>query len=200
MSDEEAKNCFGCHSTSGVTDNRINFERVTPGIRCETCHGPGGSHATAIKAGQQGKNLIFNPSRLSGDELSQEFCSACHRVIDDFEKLRSLQINNVRFQPYRIFKSKCYSDDRRIRCIACHDPHETVIKDSAYYDQKCLACHSVKSTGTAKPAVQDPVVTCKVSTKNCVSCHMQDEAPPQAHFKFTDHYIRVIRSGEEYPD
>jgi len=67
-------------------------------------------------------------------------------------------INNVRFQPYRIFNSKCYSDDRRISCISCHNPHEPLKQDAAFYDAKCLACHQSKQkTATSSPADGNPL-------------------------------------------
>ncbi len=202
LSDQETKDCFGCHGTGAIIGGKVNFEKTLPGIHCETCHGAGGAHANAIQSGEVGGTLIFNPNRLSGDQLSQEFCAACHRAIPDFEKLLSLKVNNVRFQPYRLFYSKCYSDDRRISCTACHNPHEPVKQDAAYYDTKCLACHNTESREGGKLAStgQGSATGCKVGTKDCVSCHMLKVAPPQAHFKFTDHYIRVIKSGAPYPD
>jgi hypothetical protein len=42
-------------------------------------------------------------------------------------------------------------------------------------------------------------VACKVATKDCVSCHMPKLGPPAAHFKFTDHYIRIVKPKETYP-
>ena len=85
---------------------------------------------------------IFNPGILSGDLLSQEFCGSCHRSVDEvFAMPQRGEINNLRFQPYRIFKSKCYQDDRRVSCIACHDPHAELISNPAFYDSKCLSCH-----------------------------------------------------------
>jgi hypothetical protein len=200
LSDEEVKNCFGCHSTGAVAD-RLNLEKLVPGVRCEGCHGPGTAHVAAIQSGETGGGLIFNPARLSGDELSQEFCAACHKAIVDFEELRGLKTNNVRFQPYRIFYSKCYSDDRRISCIACHNPHEPVKHEPAYYDAKCSACHkTAKANDNPTSAESASVKGCKTGTKDCVSCHMQKVDPPQAHFTFTDHYIRVVKTGEQYPN
>jgi len=201
LSEDETKNCFICHSGKSMSGGKINLEKVSHGIRCETCHGPGGSHVDAVQLGEPGRNLIFNPNRLGGDELSQDFCAACHRPNNDFEKMRSLQTNNVRFQPYRIFYSKCYSDDRRISCTACHNPHEPVKEDTAYYDAKCLVCHTVQSRKNARPNSTDQgsAISCKVATKDCVSCHMQKIGLVQTHFKFTDHYIRVVKSGAAYP-
>jgi hypothetical protein len=117
--------------------------------------------------------------------------------------LRSLEINNVRFQPYRIFKSKCYSDDRRISCTACHNPHEPLKHETAYYDAKCLSCHQAgeKSKDAAvKPGMEKKPLVCRVETKNCASCHMPKLEPPGAHFKFTDHHIRIVRPNEAYPN
>jgi hypothetical protein len=32
-----------------------------------------------------------------------------------------------------------------------------------------------------------------------VSCHMPTVELPGAHFKFTDHRIRIVRPGQPYP-
>jgi cytochrome c peroxidase len=165
-------------------------------IACEGCHGPGGQHVAALKAGESGARLIFNPGRLSGDELTQEFCASCHRGSEEFSLLKSMEINNVRFQPYRIFHSKCYSDDRRISCTACHNPHQPLRLEAAYYDAKCFACHASKE----KPAVGDAEAACPVATKDCVTCHMPKVEVKAAHFDFTDHFIRVVKPGEKFPN
>ncbi len=205
LSDNETVSCFSCHSTGGIGGGKIQLEKVTPGIRCEACHGPGAEHVAAGKAGKPGAKLIFNPKRLSGDELSQDFCASCHRGNDEFSLLQSMEMNNVRFQPYRIFHSKCYSDDRRISCTACHNPHEPIKQDAAYYDGKCMACHQPKektlvNASKTNQEGQDMIAGCRVATKDCVSCHMPKIGPPAAHFKFTDHYIRITKPREAYPN
>jgi len=111
--------------------------------------------------------------------------------------LKSMEINNVRFQPYRIFNSKCYSDEREISCIACHDPHEPLKEDAAYYDKKCLACHSLKTKTAVKTG---DGTSCPVADKDCTSCHMPKIEIKAAHFKFTDHYIRIVKPGEKFPN
>lgn len=197
LSDEEVANCFGCHATGAVTGSQLRLEKFAHGVRCEACHGPGGAHVAAITEGEPGSKLIFNPGRLSGDELTQQFCASCHRGSgDEISLLNSAEINSVRFQPYRIFHSKCYSDDRDISCTACHNPHEALKEDLAYYDGKCLACHALKG----KPAKAGATTSCPVANKDCTSCHMPRVEVKDAHFKFTDHYIRVVKPGEKFPN
>ena len=198
MTPNEVANCFSCHSTGAVVSgSQLRLDKFTHGVRCEGCHGPGGRHIEAVKAGDLPSQSIYNPGLLGGDELTQHFCGSCHRSIDEFSLLKSMEINNVRFQPYRIFNSKCYSDDRNISCIACHNPHEQVREEPAYYDRRCLECHSLRDK-TAKAGGDGK--SCPVADKNCTSCHMPKVEIPTAHFKFTDHYIRVVRPGEKYPN
>ncbi len=206
LSQSETQNCFACHSTGAVKGARLHLDNFAHGVRCEACHGPGGEHIAAGRDGRPSARLIFNPARLSGDELIQDFCASCHRGNEEFSLLRSMEINNVRFQPYRIFHSKCYSDDRRISCTACHDPHEPLQVDAAYYDSKCLKCHQSAVRAAARKAAPAAAnagdniseKACRVGAKDCASCHMPKVEPPGAHFKFTDHYIRIARPNEAY--
>jgi len=197
LSANEVASCFSCHSTGAVVSGaQLRLDKLTHGVRCEACHGPGGRHITAVKAGESPAKSIYNPGLLGGDELTQQFCASCHRSAEESRTLQGLHINNVRFQPYRIFQSKCYSDDRNISCIACHNPHEPLREEPAYYDNRCLECHSLRDK-TAKAGVEK---SCPVADKDCTTCHMPKTEIPAAHFKFTDHYIRVVKPGEQYPN
>jgi Zn finger protein HypA/HybF involved in hydrogenase expression len=197
LSANEVASCFSCHAPSAVAGgSQLRLEKLTHGVGCEACHGPGGQHITAVKAGDTPAKSIFNPGLMSGDELTQQFCAACHRGAEEFSLLQSMEINNVRFQPYRIFHSKCYSDDRNISCTACHNPHEPLREDAAYYDKRCLECHSLRD----KNAKAGGGTSCPVADKDCTSCHMPKMEIKAAHFKFTDHYIRVVKPGEKYPN
>ena len=191
----EVLRCFSCHSTGAVKGRELHLDTLVPGLRCEACHGPGQAHMAAAKEKKASSGLIFNPASLSGDELTQDYCASCHRIEEDQRLLRSMESTNVRYQPYRIFQSKCYSDDLRISCTACHNPHESVASTSAYYDAKCVACHS-PAKGASEAAT---FRVCKIGKSDCVSCHMPKVSVQQAHFKFTDHYIRVVKANEAYP-
>jgi len=188
----EVVSCFSCHSNGATAGQKLQLDKLAHGVGCESCHGPGAQHV----AGEPGYLSIFNPGRLGGDELTQQFCVSCHRGNDEFSLLQKMGVNNVRFQPYRIFHSKCYSDDRNIRCTACHNPHEPLRQDAAYYDSRCLACHALKGQKVA----QGSSPGCPVASKDCVSCHMPKVEVKAAHFAFTDHYIRIVKPGERYPN
>ena len=196
----EAKHCFGCHSTASVIDNQLRLAELVPGVTCEACHGPGARHVAAMKAGKLEAKAIFNPARLNPVD-SVDFCGACHRTWWDVKLMDSVGRINVRFQPYRLQNSRCWKESRgdaRLACVSCHDPHEELQRDDAVYDSKCLACHNgaARSNVAAKPVARK----CPTATRDCVKCHMPKVEPPEAHFQFADHWIRVVRLGEGYPN
>ena len=201
--EEEERLCFGCHSTGAVSGNQMQLDRLTPGITCEGCHGPGGKHVASVQAGKNGRSQIFNPGSLSTGDLTR-FCGSCHRTWEQVQLMHLAGVRTVRFQPYRLANSRCFDqDDSRISCQACHDPHHTVRRDVAFYDAKCDACHqsspiSAVSRNGDSGARQAP--SCPVSDRNCIECHMPKYSLPGAHFKFTDHEIRIVRRGNPYPD
>ncbi|PYV28085.1 MAG: hypothetical protein DMG24_02965 [Acidobacteria bacterium] len=207
--DEQA--CFGCHSTGGVSGSHLEVERMTPGVICESCHGPGAEHVAAVRAGNPDPRRIFNPGKLRTGDLA-DFCGSCHRSWIQVELMHLKSIQNVRFQPYRLALSKCFEqDDLRISCLACHDPHQNVKRVPASYDAKCLACHPSSAgrapsagprhdaSGASLQAKQVVAPACPIAKRSCVTCHMPKYSLPGAHFKFTDHRIRVVQPKEPYP-
>jgi hypothetical protein len=190
MSAEGARDCFGCHSTGGISQGRLHLESMKPGVDCEACHGPAEKHVAAVRAGNPVEARMPRLGELSAEEMS-EFCGRCHRTWSQIAMHGPAGVNNVRFQPYRLANSKCYdATDQRIRCTACHDPHAPLVETAAVYDSKCQACHS----GAAKGRI------CRVASANCVTCHMPKTDLPGSHAKFTDHEIRVARAGQPYPN
>jgi hypothetical protein len=200
-SGDELRDCIGCHTTAAVVGKNIHFDKLVPGIGCEACHGAGSEHVANMKGGKYEELKIFNPGRLDGDALTQDFCGKCHRSAEQlFSMPQQMGVNNVRFQPYRIFNSKCYSDDKRISCIACHDPHGALEVKVSFYDDKCLACHATKGTPASELLTKKLQPSCPVGTKDCVTCHMPKVELPGAHLDFTDHRIRVVKAGEPFPN
>ena len=80
-------------------------------------------------------------------------------------------LTTVRFPPYRLASSRCYDEDnKRIGCITCHNPHESLVEDASYYDSKCLACHA-PDAGTAA-GQGEAKAACPVGRDQCSTCHM----------------------------
>jgi hypothetical protein len=203
MKMDETRACFGCHSTNALNGVNLQLDQLMEGITCEACHGPGEKHAAAMQAGDLNQKQIFNPKTLSTDDLSN-FCGTCHRTWEQVAVSGLRGVFNVRFQPYRLTNSKCYdSDDKRISCTACHDPHEPRKRDAAFFDSKCMACHSAATKVTPaafRETDKRDARPCPVGKANCVSCHMPKLEIPGSHFKFSDHHIRIVRPGEPYPN
>jgi hypothetical protein len=205
QSDKAAQQCFACHTTESTIRRQFDPDHATPGVTCEACHGPGSRHVNAMQAKQlkTGMGTILDPGSFGPVELI-DFCGACHRAPLDVTSAQQLTPLNIRYQPYRLSKSRCWSrPDPRITCIACHDPHEPLVRDAGSYDAKCLACHSAKATNSPIDGTQSSqpgkLSTCPVSTEHCVTCHMPKVQDPQFHGSFTDHDIRIVRPGDPYP-
>ena len=188
MSREDVTACFGCHTTDAVHGVTFHPEELKAGVRCENCHVRALEHMQAVEAGDVKGAAMPKLAAMTAEETN-EFCGRCHRTWADIAAHGPQNIANVRFQPYRLTNSKCYdADDKRIRCTACHNPHQEFLVGAANYDAKCLACHGVSQK------------SCKVAKKDCTDCHMPKIELPGAHRKFTDHQIRIVRAGERYPE
>jgi hypothetical protein len=206
LSESTARLCFGCHTTHSSADSKFEVTRAIPGVQCEACHGPGVDHVNAVKAGRidEGLKTIMNPVHLSPVD-SVDFCGACHRTgMDVVEAEGAYGPVNVRFQPYRLEKSRCWGTqgDDHLTCIACHNPHKPLVQNESSYDAQCLACHSPKEgsgEGASHRANRIRAI-CPKATANCTSCHMPKYDVPGMHAKFTDHFIRIVRAGESYPN
>jgi len=155
LSPKDAQSCLQCHSTG---------EPMVAGVQCERCHA--GAEQHALK-----QTPVANPGKMSSRE-QVNLCGTCHRVtppVDD------TQPENVRFQPLRLLKSRCFTSGK-LACTTCHPAHmDAKRNNAAFYNEKCITCHANQ-------------------TGNCISCHMP---VVQLHpaLKFTDHYIRVANSS-----
>jgi len=201
---DEARNCFSCHGTAALVNGKLQLDHMIPGVTCEACHGPGErhSHAKLLETGED--STIFNPKGLEPETLSQEFCGACHRGVDTVAMMPDLGgISNVRFQPYRLFNSRGHDpQDAHLVCTACHDPHLDLKQNEAGSDSKCTVCHEPSGSAQAPAKNQNKGAAgkkCPVGSDKCVTCHMPKVELPGAHFKFTDHRIRIVRPKEPYP-
>jgi hypothetical protein len=194
----EMRGCFGCHSTGAVRGPRLALDELTPGVTCEGCHGAGIAHTQAVRQGNLGNLAINNLKGMNAEEQSN-FCGSCHRTWSQVILMGIKTVDNVRFQPYRLANSPCYdTEDARIGCTACHDPHKDPVHEASYYDTKCLACHAPGVEGAAARVKTGRA--CPVGQQKCSDCHMPKVDVLGAHYQFTDHWIRIARPGDPYPN
>ena len=195
LSVKETAECFNCHATNALNAGHVEPEHLQAGVRCERCHGPAEKHAASFQAGNPESAAMRKLGKLQAEEVS-DFCGQCHRTWAQIAAQGPHDINNVRFQPYRLTNSKCYDTaDRRISCVACHDPHQEAVHTAGFYDAKCLACHGDGKSDAARPAK-----ICPAASRDCVACHMPKYELPGSHNLFADHWIRIVKPGAPYPD
>jgi hypothetical protein len=194
MGHDDLIRCLGCHATDAVSKQKLTLQTLVPGVQCGHCHGDLAKHLSdEIGVATFAPQLPGQSFHIEGRSAQQvaDFCGNCHRTWAQIASQGNPSIANVRFQPYRLTESQCFDPyDPRISCLACHDPHQEVDSRPADYDAKCKACHAGGKTGAK---------TCSVSTSECVTCHMPKLELPGAHFRFTDHRIRIVKPGEPYP-
>jgi hypothetical protein len=193
ISPDEKVLCFGCHATNAAHGTQLTLDKMTSGVQCERCHQSADAHLVAMLRGKGDRSPRPLPPDLDGFSTEQmsNFCGQCHRTWQEIAMQGEPSIANIRFQPYRLTESKCYDpDDKRISCVACHNPHEEVDSSIEDYDAKCQACHQGGKSGAK---------TCTVSQNKCATCHMPKIELPGAHYKFSDHRIRIVKPDEPYP-
>ena len=191
LGDAAAAQCFACHATDSVRNERLVEENFIPGVQCEGCHGASANHLAGTEKVDVQSGAMKKLGGMTA-EASAQFCGECHRTWQYVATHGPHNTGNVRFQPYRLTLSKCFdADDRRIACTTCHNPHQDVQTVAASYDGKCQACHAAAGKAGAK--------MCKVSATGCSSCHMPKIEVPGSHHKFTDHDIRIVAQGA-YPE
>ncbi len=205
MEDADAQRCFGCHTGLSTVAGHFEPESAIPGITCEACHGPGADHAKVMAAGgvQSGSpghaSRIMNPATMNPVD-SVDFCGTCHRTWADvaFSGVTKHGVDVVRFQPYRLEKSRCWgkAGDARLTCVACHDPHAPLQRDVVSYDVRCLSCH-LRQNEVATAA--KPGAACPRSSDHCTTCHMPKISMPEMHGQFTDHFIRIAGQDGTFP-
>ncbi len=164
--EEKPYDCGSCHTTGYIPEGNqdglpgLIGTWAEDGIGCEECHGPGSNHVN---------DPYQVPATIDRDS---ELCGQCHIRGEVTEIDASGGFIKHHEQYEELFESK----KRVMRCIDCHNPHETVkyasgglgIKtdcESCHFENKiyqkitdrrhakCVDCHMPRVT---KSAVGDP--------------------------------------------
>lgn len=182
--------CLSCHGQPNLLGSGNKG-----GVHCESCHGPGSQHITAVSDGRPEQEII-NPSRLSNED-GIAVCARCHVGLARFSDPGPddlLVANQVR----AIKSSECFlQSGKAFSCTTCHDPHNDAATDVKRSVNACLGCHA--QTVTRHAAI------CPINgTGDCIGCHMPSVEMGPLHL--VDHTIRVHPEGrthlerENHPD
>jgi hypothetical protein len=205
--------CVFCHANRAhFREDSLNHydEPILEGlaIGCERCHGPGELHV------QSKQRLdIINPKRLK-PALREAVCQQCHlegqaRILHRGRKLEEFRPGlaiedfwsvfvemeengapKAVSQVEQMYQSGCFTggtDDHRLGCSTCHNPHDAVEPQEAtsYYNARCLECHQQR--GCTEPKAERLK---KQKDDSCIACHMPRRGSKDIpHTAFTDHRI-----------
>lgn len=215
--------CLACHTgqIDYVDYSKNRYTKISLGIDCESCHGPGKAHIDAINGGQLidvGREIdytIVNPEKLS-IEAQFDVCQQCHlqginvyapgKSATDFRPGQRLdeawtvfladsgkaEQFGIASHAERLRQSRCFIASDNLTCTSCHDPHKAVeLEEPDYYSATCQACHS----GTKEIVCG---IEAEAMTGDCVSCHMPSGGTSDIpHVSFHDHKIRVVREDTD---
>lgn len=201
LGNDDLHRCLGCHTTNEQsTLKNQGIERFDHAIGCERCHGPAGDHLKAVTL--KFSDLAIGRPKIASAAQRVMLCAQCHAPggVVEPEGFDPAKPRYVRFQAATLMKSRCYTEsDGKFDCMTCHNPHRDAQSNPAFYESKCLKCHSSKEAQTESIADEErsaPAKPCPVdSRKNCVKCHMPVVKTDMLHSSFTDHYIRVRKDN-----
>jgi hypothetical protein len=194
--------CLYCHTTrprdfrDPPPERGIGPEAADAGIGCERCHGPGANHLAAIKENFTDRAII-NVAGAPAATINAQ-CADCH-IVGSRPQIESdpEDPKYVRSTAVTMALSRCHTESSGgMSCLTCHDPHREAEHAAAFYESKCLSCHS-RPADPAAPALMPAGrgAVCPVNpAKDCLGCHMPKVPVPALHTTLTDHYVRVHRS------
>jgi len=174
---DAAKECLGCHTT-GFDPKKRTW--VSPGVGCESCHGPQSAHASSPSR--------IGPTKIASLPVLRQamVCGQCHSggrakngdafltgfkpgmdldKVWDNEPKTGPGNPNTQFNQWRASKHA-----EKTPCSGCHDPHNTTGQPRLLrkpVNQLCGDCHT-EQADMAKHAPRAE------KEDTCATCHMPD--------------------------
>ncbi|MEP3208010.1 MAG: multiheme c-type cytochrome [Maribacter sp.] len=188
--------CIKCHVTFAKTKdytgqgNTYDKSQMIFGIDCERCHRPAAKHVAYHKNNPYAEKAKF---MMKYDTLSRQqsldACAQCHSGLrgltlkgNSFSFLAGYNLNeyarnfdtgnqntklDVHGNQYGLLiESQCFKQAKSMDCATCHNPHIKQRGNTAYFNQKCIGCHSESVVCTAASS------SVQLVGNNCVACHM----------------------------
>lgn len=174
---DAAKECLGCHST-GFDPKKRTW--VSPGVGCESCHGPQSAHSNSPSRSKPTKIKELSVLKQS------MVCGQCHSggrakngdayltgytpgtdldAVWDSQPKQGASNPNTHFDEWRSSKHAA-----KVPCSGCHDPHNTTALPSMLrkpLNQLCGDCHARQADLAKHAPAAEPGDT-------CATCHMPD--------------------------
>ncbi len=191
--------CYGCHvnrlSTNYDQKNDLyRFEALTPGIQCESCHGPTTGHTDLFKGAEKegdrpGDMKIMSFKKLAPGQVNHT-CAACHAKATpitsdyvpaedffDHYDLAALEdhdffVDGSDKGPNHIYTRWLMNPCAReghLDCLKCHTAGgEYRYPGAQKANNACLPCHAERVRNAAGHTHHKP----QGSGGMCISCHM----------------------------
>jgi Tfp pilus assembly protein PilF len=213
--------CMFCHNAySASREEPLSYwrsqafpARLSEGIGCQRCHGPGAKHVQLASAnGDRGtiRKSILNPARI-GTRLRNDICYECHMqptvIISGMRKFsRDMQS----FRPGQSLDDYAHRLDideeampRADRFEINHHPYR--LEQSKCFTESagqlsCLTCHNPHRKVSDAAHYRKACMSCHATphrvNEDCTSCHMPKRRPQDVvNVVMTDHFIRRDVAG-----
>ena len=219
--------CMFCHNAypaipSGHEDagsEPVFAGQLPQGIDCQRCHGPGGNHLQALRAGAKTSDIrsaIVNPSRLT-KERAMEVCMQCHLettsaplpgVVRRFDRGPFSYRPGEPLSGFQLSFDHAPGSGREGKFEIVNSVYR-LRQSKCFLESKgelsCTTCHDPHNIQHGQPGVDGYNKVCgrchepaTLSTQahpfgnsNCVGCHMpKRRAEDVVHAVMTDHLIQ----------
>ena len=194
--------CAGCHVT-GLDTATGTFKEF--GVGCESCHGPGGAHASdpenikpfaAVDAqvcgachsrGTAPDGHPFPTTYQPGDTLTDHFTF----TVDESALWAdgSARLNHQQYTDWQLGSSMQQAPD--MSCTTCHNVHEAGPGPSQLKDAEenalCISCHAPQAAIVAHTPFHEAAMNKR--SFNCSDCHMPTMATSAVAYDIHNHSL-----------